>query len=625
MFDDITYYDGEYYEGKYHTVIKPSSVELLGDYIEEGYITDDYFQEEPPAVFSLEASPISYQSKWVDTNRPIEWSFVKSSGADYSFDTTTVKYGSYSLKLPGDSGYRYVKSDLLFPTSIVPSNVEDYIIEFWFYWNDTDADNNHLFSMGNNAWLANSLNITSLDNTDILIYQNGTRRLSATIRVWNNYPTSDTSLVLGGGLTQQWTNNAWNKVALQYTASTKTFRLTINNTEIDARSLSATQVPHRLHTDTRFWLYEDNFSADDKYIDNFRFTYGSNTIGSNVTEHAGSIDDIVFTKFENNFDDSLGIILDIDETLASTTSLSVAASTAVGGIVDLDATFTISSSSTVLTGGIADIGTSVSISAEANKVQNAVATINSSTTTSATGVKIVSADSSNDSSFAITTDNTRILFGESDFDSIGSVVAAVGKVGDFFANVDIQTSLTADAAITIEGAATIDSSFATQSVSQRNRTADSTIATTTTIANTARRLRTAATQLDSNASISASAFNLKQFGADFEVDFGTTATGNVLTDAILNLNIQAGFTGQGAKLVSADANINTITSISIKGFIVNLVQYVYYIPVETRVNTISSETRSHSVRPETRAHSVDIETRSQTIRTEDRIHEVKGT
>lgn len=634
MFDDITYFDGAYYDGKYHTVIKPSSVEIQGDYFEEGYITDNYIQEQPPAVFSLEAVPISYQSRFDSNNlRPFDIEFDRLT----AFDNTIKKYGTHSLEI-GYTGYAISEvinqDDFSFPPTAFEINADSsFCFEGWFYIEANPIDmvvniEPLLWSIGLNS--ADSMGIDDMDelssSSSLCIAVgvdpgSGNPGTYAPIAVVNSQ-SGFTRMV--GSYTMA--PDTWYHIALTRDTSGN-LDLRINNSS----SATATNSGRIVNTTSERLKFANNFNTtvtndpDKVYVDSFIASYNDDTVrGYNSSPNGGEYD-IVYYRFDNDGNDDTSILFDVDATLASTASLSCSASTAVGGIVDLDATFTITSSSNVLKSGTADIDSTVSISADAIRIQNTSATLNASTSTSATGIKIVSADSSNDSSFGITADSTRILFGTSDFDSIGSVVAAIGKVAPFFANVDIQTSLTVDGAVKVEGAATIDSDFTVSPQSTRNRTTDSTISTTTTIANTARRLRTAATQLDSNASISANAFNLKPFGVALDTEFGTNISANVITNTSANLSSEINITGQGALLVDASANISNIITISVNGLIVNLVQYVYTIPTETRLNTVESETRLHSVRSESREHSVSTESRLFSIRAEDRIHEVEGT
>ena len=628
MFDDITYFDGEYYEGKYHTVIKQSSVELLGDYFEEGYITDDYFQENDGGVFSLTADPTSIADRWADTNRPINWSFVKGNGAvtDYSFSTSNKKFGSHSLLLPGESGYHYVVSDPIFKTAVLPSDTDDFSIEFWFYFTDDDADIAPLFSFGSSAWLTNDANISG-SSTDIFIYARN-NRLEATVRVWPNYPSSDSVETLADATSTAFTDNSWTKAALTYTASTKTYALYINtgttNQLVDSRAISATYDANQFRTDGEMYLYEGNFDTETKYYDNIHMRYGANGLHG-ASEYPGSEEDLVYTKFNNNFDDDTTLEIFGNASLSSSATITADATVSITGASSMSSVTSLTASANVTKLSSSSLSSAASLSSDVNRIQTGASNLTCSATMSATAVKTVTVSSSPSGAATLSIDYNRTRNFDTDFDVIGSTIIAAGKVGDFFVDADIIASLTVDGFVIVNGAASLSSAFNTQTDATRTRSTSTSISASATIAETSTRLRRASSSLAAATSVSIDTRTIRDTSVAMSAAHSLSTIIGKTTGSVVDLESAFDISMLGGSLTPSSASINaTFTQIT-TGFIINLAQYVYYIPVESRLNTISSETRSHSVRPETRAHSVNIETRSQTIRTEDRIHEVKGT
>jgi hypothetical protein len=624
MFDDITYFDGAYYEGKYHTVIKPTSVELLGNYFEEGYITDDYFQENDGGIFSLTATGDTYISRWSDTNRPIDWTFTKGNGAvtDYSFDGTIKKFGSHSLLLPGESGYHFVESDPLFKTAVTPSNVDDYIIEFWFYFTDLDFDIAPLFSMGSASWLNNNSNIDGTA-TDIFIYARN-RRLEATVQTWPNYPTTSTLTTLANNTSTQFSNNTWTKCSLQYTASTKTYKLYINNGLIDTQGVG-TGEPNAFTANSSMYLYEGNFDTEDKRYDNVIMRYTANDRSSTTVEYPGSEQDLVYTKFNNNFDDTLTLDVFFDGDLTSTASLTASGLLSVDASANLSSTASATTDATAQFSSAASLTSTATLSATPEKILTGNSTINAAATMSIDAVKIVSANASTPANATLDIDYTRVREFDTEFDAIGSVLAAAGKVGDFFIDMDSQVSLVADGVISVDLGANMSSAFSTTTEGTRIRTGNSSMSASASIQETSTRLRRAASALSVSTDIQVETRSIRSTSVNLDISASLNTIVGKTTGSVVQLDSEFAIQFIGGSLTTGAASFSSAFTQSAKGLIINLDQYVYYIPVETRVNTISSETRSHSVRPEIRAHSVDTETRLQTIRTEDRTFEIKGT
>lgn len=628
MFDDITYFDGAYYDGKYHTVIKPTSVELLGNYFEEGYITDNYFQENDGGVFSLTADPTTIADRWADTNRPISWSFVKGNGAvtDYSFSSSNKKFGSHSLLLPGETGYHYVVSDPIFKTGVLPSDTDDWSIEFWFYFTDDDTDIAPLFSFGSSAWLNNNANIDG-STTDIFIYARN-NRLEATVRVWPNYPSNDAVETLADNTSTAFTDNSWTKAALTYTASTKTYALYINtgttNQLVDSRAISSSYDANQFRTDGEMYLYEGNFDTETKYYDNIHMRYGANGLHG-ASEYPGSEEDLVYTKFNNNFDDDTTLELFGNASLSSAATITADATVSITGASSMSSVSTLTASANVTKLSSSSLSSAASLSSDVNRIRTGASNLTCSATMSATGVKTVTVSSSQSSSATFSIDYNRTRNFDTDFDVIGSTVIAAGKVGDFFVDADIVATLTVDGFVIVDGAATLSSAFDHQVDAIRTRSTSSNVSASATIAETSIRLRRASSSLAAATSVTIDTRTIRETSVAMSAAHSLSSIIGKTTGSVVSLDSAFDISMLGGSLTPSSASISGIFTQTANGFIVNLAQYVYTIPTESRLNTVEGETRLHSVRSESREHSVSAESRIFSIREEDRIHEVEGT
>lgn len=630
MFDDITYFDGEYYEGKYHTVIKPNSVELLGDYIEEGYITDDYFQEEPPAVFSLEASPISYQSRFNSNNlRPFDIEFDSLA----TFDSTIKKYGTHSLEL-GFGGYAISEfinqDDFSFPPTAFEINADSsFCFEGWFY---IEAHPNDM--VVNIEPLLWAIGLGGIDDMDEL---SSSSNLCIAVGV---DPGTGTNFSTYAPVAVVNSQSGFTRMVGSYTMAPDTWyhialtRDTSGNLDLrinDSSSATATNSGRIVNSITERLKFANNFNTalfndpDKVYVDSFIASYNDDTVRGYSSAPNGGLNDIVHYRFDNNLNDDTSVFFNVNETYSTNASLSATALATVGTITTISAAASLSVDAQALKDASSSLSSSASLTATGTNLQSASSTLSSSAIISITGSKRVTTSSSVSSSADIDIDYNRIRNFDTEFDVIGSTVIAAGKVGEFFVNADITASLTADGIIKVDGAAILNSAFDTQTDANRTRSTSSSVSASATIAETSTRLRRSSSSLTAATSLITETRSIRETSVAMSAAHSLSTIIGKTTGSVVDLESAFDISMLGGSLTPSSASINaTFTQIT-NGFIINLAQYVYYIPVESRLNTISSETRSHSVRPETRAHSVDIETRSQTIRTEDRIHEVKGT
>lgn len=634
MFDDITYFDGAYYDGKYHTVIKPSSVELLGDYFEEGYITDDYIQEQPPGVFSLEAAPISYQSRFDSNNlRPFDIEFDSIT----TFDSTIKKYGTHSLEI-GFGGYAISEfinqDDFTFPPTTFEINADSsFCFEGWFYLEADPVDmlaniEPLLWSIGLNS--SDSMGIDDMDelsSSSALCIAvgvdpgSGNPGTYAPVAVVNSQ--SGFTRMVGSYTIAP---DTWYHIALTRDTSGN-LDLRINNSS----SATATNSGRIVNSTSERLKFANNFNTslfndpDKVYVDSFIASYNDDTVRGYSSSPNGGEYDIVHYRFDNTFDDDTTVVFNIDETYSSTASLSANGLTTVGIIQTLSAVASLSANAQVSIDASSSLSSTANLTATVTKIKSASSTLSSNATISITASKTANTSSSVSSAADIAIDYTRTRNFDTEFDVIGSTVVAAGKVGEFFIDADITASLTADGIIQVGGAASLSSAFDIQIEATRTRNADSNMSASATIAETSTRLRRASSSLAAATSVTIDTRTIRETSVAMSAAHSLSSIIGKTTGSVVNFESAFDISMLGGSLTPSSASISGIFTQTANGFIVNLAQYVYTIPTESRLNTVEGETRLHSVRSESREHSVSTESRIFSIRAEDRIHEVEGT
>ena len=160
---DLTYFDGDYYDGKYHTVVKLGVPGTAGGYFESNYFDGAYFYDPAnSSIFTLTADAISFQSRWADTHRPVSLNYFTfeqgvghSSSTNYSFNSSNKKEGSHSFEFPTLEGNGegteafYLKSDQVLSTGDIDN--KSWVFDFWYYNEYSDSDNILIATIGNST------------------------------------------------------------------------------------------------------------------------------------------------------------------------------------------------------------------------------------------------------------------------------------------------------------------------------------------------------------------------------------------------------------------------------------------------------------------------------------------
>lgn len=642
---DLTYFDGDYYDGKYHTVVKQGVPGTAGGYFESNYFDGAYFYDPAnSSVFTLTADAISFQSKWSDTHRPVSLNYFvfdqgvgHSSSTNYSFNSSNKKEGSHSFEFPtlegnGDGTEAfYLKSDQVLATGDIDN--KSWVFDFWYYSEYSDTDNILIATIGNNT----NAPVTEPPFTDsAIVLQIYEESDDLKARCQNN---NGTLIDLNQNQNNNILRNDWNHISVVYdhTNSNITLRLNQNDNStnwVDRKTGSFDEIftgitNVMLHQP--YWNYNGAASVGSRSsevnFDLVRFAYDTTSYTRSIANVVNTETTLLLSRLNNNLDDDITLDLFANSILANTSSLSASLLTVQNVIATLTSQANITSSAiSSLLAVPQTLDISTSLSAEGVIVKQASSNL-SSLFDLDTAANKTALSQSNDLDVVANTNITATIDKGVSADLSGVFTPTITALAQKANDITLQSVSDVDcSAGTIkQGVSTVNSSFSVATDVTKTQIIESNLSCNAAISSTTTRTFSNAATLNSQFGIFTGTSKFLDAESNISSLFTTDiqALKQVVTETnievITNLSSSAGY------IAFASIDLDSVFDTSAETFIINLDQYVYYIPVETRVNTISSETRLHSVRPEIRAHSVNKETRLQTIRTEDRVHEVKGT
>lgn len=642
---DLTYFDGDYYDGKYHTVVKLGVPGTAGGYFESNYFDGAYFYDPAnSSIFTLTADAISFQSRWTDTHRPVSMNYFEfeqgvghSSSTNYSFNSSNKKEGSHSFEFPNLEGNGegteafYLKSDQVLATGDIDN--KSWVFDFWYYNEYSDTDNILIATIGNNTNAPVIQPPFTDTNIKLQIYEDS-GDLKA--RCLNN---NGTLIDLNQNQNNNILRNNWNHISVVYDHANSNITLRLNQNDsstnwVDRKTGSFDEIftgTTNVMLHQPYWNYNNAASVGSRSsevnFDLVRFAYDTTSYTRTIADVENTENTLLLSRLNNNLDDDITLNLLANSTLANTSSLSASLLTVQNAIATLTSQANITSSAI-------------------NSLLAVPQTLDISASLSAEGVVVKQANSNLSSLFNLdTTANKTALLQSDDLDVVANtnitatidkgvsadlsgvftptITALAQKANDI--TLQSVSNVDCSAGITKQGASTVNSSFSIATDAIKTQNVESDLSCNAAISSTATRTFSNAATLNSQFGI------FTGFGrfvsAESNINSLFTTDIQALKQVVTETNIEVITSLNSLLAYNAFANIDldSVFDTSAETFIINLDQYVYYVPVETRVNTISSEIRSHSVRPEIRAHSVNKETRLQTIRTEDRVHEVKGT
>lgn len=617
---DITYFDGDYYDGKYHTVIKPVTVGV-SDYFESGYIDEGYYSTSTPSSFNLTADAFTFVSKWYGSNRPIDWD--DSNASNVSFDSTIKKYGTHSVKIPGASGStQWIESDPLHANNIAPPDSNSWVFEAWIYYNETDADNNTFISYGSTV---HSTNDTILVPGQGFVIQERNKRIVINVEAYNTWPTSRTQIELYNASSAQMANGNWYKISLIYDANTTTYKSYIGSTLLDSQTLSVTQDPMYLQINRKLFLIEDGFSSFDRYYDSLAFKYGTTTLDSTTSEFTNTLDHLVLSKFDNSFADDLSVDLNAESTLGTTVSLTASAD----NIINVDS----------ILSGVSNISSAISI-------DYAITANLSGIFTPTIEADIVISGSTNISSnFNINVEVSKATtITLNNLDTVASINANGSRDRSVSAEFTGVFSPVIDALLQKATDITCQSFASLTCIAGIQETAEAELAIQSLIESSLIKVTPVESILNSNVQLTSTSTRIFSNESNLSSEFNTLftvfnfASTQSTIDAIFTTNINA------VKTVTVDSNLDTVSNLissitanviiasnllaaftqSSDSFIINLTDIVYTIPDENKTFTLDSETRTHNLLHEIRLLNIDVETRTKDIEEEIRTFNVEG-
>ena len=568
------------------------------------------------SVSALTANAIEYRLRSNDLT-PGQRPHYPSSIAPFTSFSTDKVLGSHSLQTYGSTTlgnrtwvtYTISNDDMILPNS--GSNATQ--VEFWL-------------KGVNEVRLHDTSSVTNW-----FIVKDAQRNILAYTDVTNN---SDNSRLLGTGTTGfdhivvRWNRSTmamWvNGVRSDYYAGTQdrsptttsNLRLSINRNPdyFSGQTWGSSQLDElRVLTGTETELN----SA-------LGYTVASTTITVPSSEFTNTVNTRILLHFNNSYlDDDVGVQLFTSNSTAIST---VTTSGGVNGFIsaDLSTNISLSSSAGIIKNVDSTLNSVFDLSSAGLRIKSAVANLNSEFTSTATSLKYAGADASLSVVASVVSSVGVVFQGAMIADSIASSLTAAGRVGDFFANADVSTTLTS-AVVVVRGANTsLNSEFTSEINPNYIRGANSTGASVTTAV--------------------ASIVTIKHYTADLNSVSGLTATVGEITQGTATLNSNSSISCTASRLSVEVANLGTISSISVvpnsissgtvqlnifsetvalagvayeasvemSGFtaiisinkILHVDQYIYSVPKETRSFSIPKETRSYAIDRELRSYSI---------------------
>ena len=342
------------------------------------------------------------------------------------------------------------------------------------------------------------------------------------------------------------------------------------------------------------------------------------------TSPSNATDAIMYHRFNGDLLDETGVTFEVSSTL-------VTSATATIDVIKLvDAT--------------SNINSTVGLSSAVGRIRSDSANLSSAFGSSATGFRIKTTDASFASEFGCNiaenyirgaTATPSVIAGVSSSvgvikqaamiaDSIASSLTAAGRVGDYFANADVNSTLTS-AVVVVRGAnSTLNSTTTTNAAPNYTRGATLTVAALVSldsslvtikdhniVANSVSGLTASVGEItqgtvniNSVSSLSCDASRLSVEVANFGSVFDINSVANVNASGAAELTANTNTTALAGVAYEASATMQGFAAIISINKILHVDQYIYIVPKETRSWSIPKETRSHVIDRELRSYSI---------------------
>ena len=581
--------------------------------------------------FSVTSQPgVSYQgaSEIVSTTllqvfepgvRPLIPIDSNLSGA---FPTIQAAFGNNSSQTLDNNLY-YIEYQ---ETSLVPNNTDEWVFESFVYFGSfgNSADNCEIITIA-------PTNYSNLNDPTLRV--NTDRHQAKNVLRLTVYDDND---VIGGGLGTTDLSLGSNHISVAYKPGTG-IKLWLNGSLEITHSFTGDLRPI---TDPSVWFgwaeLDTGSISHYFYLDETRILQSSTAITDAGLTFANSSQTVPTSAYVNNtstqlllhyegnyIDDDSGVKL-YDATINSVSS------------VNADGTKVVEANS--------NINSTVGLSSAVGRIRSDSANLSSAFGSSVTGFRIKTTDASLASAFGsnITENYIRgatatagviaamscsvgvIKQAAMIADSIASSLTAAGRVGDYFANADINSTLTSEVVVTRGANSTLNVSTTTSATPNYTRGATSTVAAVISldsslvtikdhniVANSASGLTATVGEItqgevnvNSVAGLSCSGNRLTVEVANFGATFGIDVVPNSIASGGSELNVNSGATVLAGVNYEASATMQGFTAIISINKILHVDQYIYIVPKETRSWSIPKETRSHVIDRELRSYSI---------------------
>ena len=568
------------------------------------------------SVSGLTANAIEYQLRANPYNRPIN--FTHSTNRIPG--TTGGVEGGYIAANPGE----IISSDAL--GADLP---DTFLLMFNYktYWQDTDAE---MMTYGDpsspvirvrrdSPGSGNRLEVIFASNTGnrtVVLTDTDSRLFNLNTVQWvtifihryndvNNNTTTRVKVIVDGDIEKS-QNVASNIVGTLNLPSSANRKFIFNNTP----TASGVQIDD-------FMLFDRDTTSN--------YGWGlDKDVANNYTQPPNAEDAIMYHRFNGDYIDESSLTFEgnTSVTTVSTSNIDVTK------LVDADA----------------DITANISLNSVVGRIRSDSSSMSSAFGSSANALRIKSTDASLACEFNSNIDENYIRGATSTpsviaeisiqagvvfqglivADSIASSLTAAGRVGDYFANADVSTTLTSAVVVVRGGNSTLNSSTTTTPAPNYIRGATLTVAAVVSLASSLVTIKdhsatgNSVSDLTANpgkitqgngsvnsvSSLSCDASRLSVEVANFGSNFDINSVANVNASGAAELTVNSATTALAGVAYEASVEMSGFTAIISINKILHVDQYIYTVPKESRVWSIPKETRSHVIDRELRSYSI---------------------
>ena len=374
----------------------------------------------------------------------------------------------------------------------------------------------------------------------------------------------------------------------------------------------------------------NGFRVDDFVLYDRSYTNELNQWGldpntaSTYTQPPNATDAIMYHRFNGDLLDESGVTFEVSSTLVTSATASIDVIISAEADADIAANISLSSDVERIRSDSSSMSSAFGSSADALRIKTTDATLACEFTSNIAPNYIRGATATPSVIAGVSSSVGVIKQAAMVADSIASSLTAAGRVGDYFANADITTTLTSAGVVTRSANSTVNVSTTTSATPNYTRGASSTVSAVISLTSSLVTIKLHNIVGNSSSGLTASVGEITQGEINVNSVAGLSCAGSRLTVEVANLgaefsiNSVANVNSSGAAEISANTattalgGVNYTASATMQGFtavisinkILHVDQYIYIVPKETRVWSIPKETRSHVIDRELRSYSI---------------------